>query len=80
MSLVPRGAAGLPLVSRGFLALDWAPSAGADVALESDAAYSHQREPYLWCGTADGIKHLVLHSEWKWNEPVIKHVLQICGV
>lgn len=57
----PKGQQGC-LGSRGFLTLDWAPSAGGDVTLESDAAYSHQRGPYLWCGTADGIKQLVLHS------------------
>lgn len=57
-----RGAAGPSLGLWGFLTLDWAPSAGGDVALESDVAYSHQRGPYLWCGTADGMKRLVLHS------------------
>lgn len=38
------------------------PSAEGDAALESEAAYSHQGRPYLWCGTAERVELLVLHS------------------
>lgn len=44
------------------------------MAVKSDVAHSHQRGPNLWCGTADGVKYLILHSG---SEPVLEHVLQI---
>lgn len=57
---VPKAVAGPPLGSRGFPTPGWAPSAGGDAALESEAAYSRQGRPHLWRGTASGVKHLVL--------------------
>lgn len=59
---VPEAVAGPPLGSQGFRTLGWAPSVGEDAALEPEAAYNHQGRPYLWRGTAEGVKHLVLHS------------------
>lgn len=45
------------------------------MALESDVPFSHQRGPNLWCGTADGIKPLLLPSG---NRDGVSQCLSLC--